>query len=301
MAGFDLKEGEYKPEIVSDEELWRAFNMVFSTKTVNSSSYKFVFLKSIIDCIDRAERKDTFSFDEIFGQFTKIYWILVVNYGLSQSKSTTTETYLEQILHEYVGCTTDKKTAKISFDDLTVNAKNKIIMQVKRKCKTYVVGALYEDTKQLLYAFSKKGEWVTINPQMKVFLKQHKSSIEELNYYELAKFLDKVNSIEAVEIIVDERGYSKDKEPVEVFRQLLFDEFEENRSIENVTTNTIELLMVAEESAYNSEKIEKENECLKELYNKEKSVEYDSDSMMMYLDEPERIIKMIKIIKGIRC
>lgn len=301
MAGFDLKEGEYKSKIVSDEELWRAFNMVFSTKTMNSSSYKFVFLKSIIDCIDRAEGKDTFSFDEIFRRFTEIYWILVVNYGLKQSASTTNETYLEQILHEYVGCTIYKKTVKISFDDLTVNAKSKIITQVKKKCKTYVVGALYEDTKQLLYAFSKKEEWIKINPQMKVFFKQHKNSIEELNYYELAKFLYRVNLIDTVKRIIDDKGYSKDKEPVEVFRQLLFDELEENKNIQYATKNTFELLMVAEESAFNSEKIEKENECLKELYNKEKSVEYDSDSMMMYLDEPERIIKMIKIIKGIRC
>lgn len=43
LAGFDLAEGKYKNEDVSSEELWKSFNRVFSTKTLNSSSYKFVF------------------------------------------------------------------------------------------------------------------------------------------------------------------------------------------------------------------------------------------------------------------
>ena len=53
LAGFDLSEGKYKNDDVSSEELWKSFNRVFSTKTLNSSSYKFVFLKSIVDCIER--------------------------------------------------------------------------------------------------------------------------------------------------------------------------------------------------------------------------------------------------------
>ena len=65
MSGYNLKEAEYKSINVSEEDLWKSLNKVFSSKTHNSSSYKFVFLKSIIDCI-HIYQKYTFSFYEIF-------------------------------------------------------------------------------------------------------------------------------------------------------------------------------------------------------------------------------------------
>ena len=51
MSGYELSEGIYKAGDFTQEELWKAFRNVFSTKTQNSSSYKFVFLKAIMDCI----------------------------------------------------------------------------------------------------------------------------------------------------------------------------------------------------------------------------------------------------------
>ena len=75
LAGFDLSEGKYKNDDVSSEELWKSFNRVFSTKTLNSSSYKFVFLKSIVDCIERYNGKMSYTFSEIFERFTEIYWV----------------------------------------------------------------------------------------------------------------------------------------------------------------------------------------------------------------------------------
>lgn len=66
------------------------------------------------------------------------------------------------------------------------------------------MGALYGDTNELMYSFSKKREIIQLNPQMKDFVLRH----EELNYYELAKFLDKVNSKDKIESIVkDSKGW----------------------------------------------------------------------------------------------
>lgn len=65
-----------------------------------------------------------------------------------------------------------------------------IYHQVKMKCKAYVVGALFEDTKHLFYSFSKKGEWIQINPRMYEFICKHKVIIEKLNYYELTAHAD---------------------------------------------------------------------------------------------------------------
>lgn len=43
-AGFDLKHGEYKKGSLSDDEMWSAYAYLFSTKSVNDTSYKFGFL-----------------------------------------------------------------------------------------------------------------------------------------------------------------------------------------------------------------------------------------------------------------
>ena len=83
------------------------------------------------------------------------------------------------------------------------------------------MGALYGDTNELMYSFSKKREIIQLNPQMKDFVLRH----EELNYYELAKFLDKVNSKDKIESIVKDNKYKK-RDLLETYRQLLYDEFE---------------------------------------------------------------------------
>lgn len=301
MAGFDLVEGKYRVDDVSPEEMWKSFNRVFSTKTLNSSSYKFIFLKSILDCLERYNGKKNYTFYEIFERFTEIYWILIVKYGLNQNAAKSKLTYIEQIFQEYIGRTNDKRIVRIKFDDITDTAKKKIIDLVVKKCKKYVVGALFEDTQELFYSFSKKGEWVELNPKMIIFLKEHGEAIEELNYYELAKFLDKVNASDAIDRIYEEKENIMIDDSVNVYRQMLFDEFEGmKKGVEHISqVNTIEILMVAEENLYQVENIEDENIYLKDLYDKEKRIENDSENMMQYLDDPERIIKMLKMRKGI--
>ena len=123
-----------------------------------------------------------------------------------------------------------------------------------------MVGALYGDTNGLFYSFSKKKEVIELNPVMKDFVLQHEGSIEELNYFELTKFIDKVNSREKIDKIIREKGYKKN-DSIEAYRQLLYDEFEtEHISDSNLTeVNTIELLMEAEENYCKTRTIEREN------------------------------------------
>ena len=232
----------------------------------------------------------------MFEQFTKIYWILIVKYGLAQNNSRTKETYIEQILKEYVGCTTGDNKLTIRFSDLTTEVKYKLVYQVVKKCKKYVVGALFGDTNELLYSFSKKKEIIQLNPQMKDFILRHEDSIEELNYFELAKFLDKVNYREKIDNIIEDNKYNK-TDSLEAYRQLLYDEFEIEDVSEGSLTeiNTIELIMDVEKNYCKTQTIEKENEYYKKLYEKEATIEKDSENMKLYLDDPERVIKMIKI------
>lgn len=303
MSGYDLSEGVFRTGNYSEEQLWKSFRNVFSTKTQNSSSYKFVFLKSIIDCMHQYNSRTEYTFFELFEQFTKIYWILIVKYGLAQNNSRTKETYIEQILKEYVGFANGDKKVTICFSDLTIEAKNKLVYQVIKKCKKYVVGALYGDTNELMYSFSKKKEIIQLNPQMKDFVLRHEGSIEELNYFELAKFLDKVNSREKVDSIIKDNKYNK-KDSLEAYRQLLYDEFETEYVSSDYTlqdVNTIELLIEAEKKYSQSNIAEQENLHYKEVYKKEETINKDAEYMKLYLDDPERVIKMIKVRHGINC
>ncbi len=51
MAGYDLESYTISEDYHSEDELWSAINTVFLSKSRNSTSYKFCFLKAILDNI----------------------------------------------------------------------------------------------------------------------------------------------------------------------------------------------------------------------------------------------------------
>lgn len=226
MAGFDLKEGRYEVGKATEDELWSAFSCVFSSKSKNDSSYKYGFLKSIIDNLYNVDEKLQLTFDQLFGKFGEIYWNLILKHGLRQKAVTndSKETYLEQVLHSAV----EKYQIfePIPYESLSPNIMLDVSHQVKMKCKKYVVGALFEDTHRLFYSFSKKGEWIQINPVMYEFICKHKVVIEKLNYYEWARFLERVNEDTVAVKILDKIDASAKRSNLAMYRKILFEEFE---------------------------------------------------------------------------
>ena len=229
MAGYDLKEGRYEERNVLDDELWASFSCVFSTKSRNDSSYKYGFLKAIIDNLYNVDKELKLSFDQIVSKFGEIYWNLILKYGLRQKASTNDnrETYLEQILH--TAAEKYKIYEPIPYESLTPQMMLEISHQIKIKCKKYVVGALYEDTNRLFYSFSKKGEWIKINPVMYEFICKHKVVIEKLNYYEWARFLEKINDDSVAVKVLDKIDQSTKRNSLLTYRMILFEEFESKK------------------------------------------------------------------------
>ena len=213
MGGYNLNEGLFRNKNVSEKYIWDAFKNAFSSEAVKASSYKFVFFKSLIDSIKKYDYKEQYAFFEIFERFTDIYWVLIVKYGLIQLKSGWKNLRIENILWDYVGITVND-VKKIQFCDLTNIAKNKLISQVEDECKKYVIGALYEDTQELFYSFSKKEKTIQINPIVLKFLKNHHSIIEEINYYELAVYLSEINDTKALKRIVKANNYEEKNEDI---------------------------------------------------------------------------------------
>lgn len=229
MGGFVLKEGKYEVRNVSDDELWSAFSCIFSSKSRKDSSYKFGFLKAIIDNLYNVDVELKLSFNQLFSKFSEIYWNLILKHGLRQKVVTNDnrETYLEQILH--MAEQKYKILESIPYESLTAEMKLDIVQQIKMKCKKYVVGAVFEDTNRLFYSFSKKEEWIQINPRMYEFICRHKMVIEKLNYYEWARFLEKVNEERVAVKLLDKIDGSAKRSNLAMYRQILYEEFENKK------------------------------------------------------------------------
>ena len=91
---------------------------------------------------------------------------------------------------------------------------------------------------------------------------------------------------------------------LETYRQLLYDEFETehiNNDYILSDVNTIELLIEAEKRYSQSNITDMENAYYKEFFKKEETINNDSEDMKLYLDDPERVINMIKVRHRINC
>jgi hypothetical protein len=137
MSGYDLKEGFYIDRPISDDELWSAFTSLFSSQTTMVSSYKYGFLKAIIDNLYNTDENLKLTFDQLFSKFGEIYWNLILKHNLQQQAKK--ETYLEQILHEAMN--KYNLPYGVPYERLSSEMMIEISHKVKQKCKTYVIGS----------------------------------------------------------------------------------------------------------------------------------------------------------------
>ena len=196
IAGASLKEGVFRVGDYSDKEIFSVFEEFFSTTARKDTSYKYAFLKAILDELPDTDENLQISFDILFERFTEIYWPLVIQYGISQKSGEGNLCYVEQLILDAADL---YGFDDVSFEQISQKHKKELVKKVKQKCKTNVVGALYGDTKQILYSFSKKGEWIELNPVVYKFFKRHKAVIQEMNYNAWAEFSEKVNDDKQVE------------------------------------------------------------------------------------------------------
>ena len=80
------------------------------------------------------------------------------------------------------------------FNDLSKNQKRNLVEIIKQKCKLNVVGAVYGDTKGMMYSFSRKEEWIKFNPCVYMYLSENNSILQEKNCIAWAEFLSKLNN-----------------------------------------------------------------------------------------------------------
>lgn len=225
-AGASLSRGEYRQGTFSDDEMWSAFAYLFSPKAKHSASYKYGFLKAILDNLYNTDENLVLTFDQLFSKFAEIYWNLVLKHHIRQNPSTKDGkiTVLEHALFD----TKHKFSIAegVPFEGLTAEMNMYVCKKVKQGCKENVVGALYGDLQEMFYSFDKKGEWIRLNPNMYEFVCKHKSAIEKLNYFEWAKYLERVNTDDVMDHLLTKIDESAKRSNLDYYRQILFDEFE---------------------------------------------------------------------------
>lgn len=223
IAGHDLSEGRYDPRQLNTDEIWQELSTLFTTRSRNSTSYKYGFFKSILDNLYNVDEDLVLTFDQLFSKFAEIYWNLVTKYGVEQMPGTKTSA-IETTLQDFV--VKQHIAEGVPFESLSDDQKIRLAQRVKNRCKHNVVGALYGDTGGIFYSFSKQGEWIRFNPQVYEYVCRRKTALEKLNYYEWAKYLEKINTAETTLNLLTKLDESAKRNNLDIYRQILFNEFE---------------------------------------------------------------------------
>lgn len=231
-AGWRLSRGDIRKYYVDENELWAAFNFVFSDACAKRSTYKFGLIKSILDnilSVTPSERGLELSYREIFTKFSINYWNLITKYHLKQMHGNMrySDSQIEKIFEQAL----QRAAAidKLEFESLAEEDKEWIIDNVTKECKKCVIGALYENFDGQLYGFELKADGLWINPVAYEFMLKYKPEIEQLNYFAWAKFLEKVNSDDALSRVLGKLELSTPRRSdLSVYRKILEIEFENN-------------------------------------------------------------------------
>lgn len=228
---WNSKSSEIQYTSLSDDEYWSLFNFVFSSQSKKTSTYKFALVKSILDNLFNNIPTEDFqiiSYDNIFSKFAESYWNLVVKYHLHQQKPTIEgkTSKIEQIFHSLVQ--ENPILENIDFNSIDENTKTSLIKKVKSECKKYVLGALCDDFDKKIYGFAENGDFIKITNGAYAFMIKYKMEIEKLNYYEWAKYLEKINADNVLFHLLSKLELSlPEREPLDIYRKILFTEFEQ--------------------------------------------------------------------------
>lgn len=190
-AGHRLKDGELEDNSKADFFLCLAHSL-FEGK--HSATYKFGFLKSLLDNLFDARKEGDFYYLDlhVLGKtFAMIYWNAVVLYGIPQMVTTRNGKMsgIVRVFKEMVG---ENPNVRANFDSLAPAIQKEAFHRSYPVFLANVIGAFYEDTGHYLYGFSKKKHELWLNDNSMNFLSNNKNLIEQVNYYEWLKMSEKI-------------------------------------------------------------------------------------------------------------
>lgn len=219
-----LKIGELKEQYMTDEEIWRIFTMVLSSKSVKSSTYKYALIKSLIENLYQTNDHYELTYDQLAYGFTKVYWNLVIHHGLEKQNRGPKNAKVVNLLKEFQ--TQYKIPAEFSFDKVSSSSQLKIVSQVKRVMKENVFGALYGDTKEMFYAFDHKREYFRFQPSVHIFMMKYQRLIIHLTNYHMAKMVEDLNEVPSINYLLGKMERIAKRSSLKPYEKILLNHFE---------------------------------------------------------------------------
>lgn len=192
----------------TNDELLQRFQHFFITEGKKTATYKFALLKSILDNLVNVdikvnkENRVVISFEALASKFAESYWNIVAIHHLKQGNMANGKTVaIEQGIYKIIS-ELNVESDIPRFENLNIIYKKKLEAYTKNNCFKYVLGALCGDFEGLLYEFDKPKKYFALSLRAYKFLWNHKTFIEECNYYCWAKYLENCNPSENTESIL---------------------------------------------------------------------------------------------------
>ncbi len=225
MEGWRLKEENCQDVILSEDEIWSIINSFLENTNRKKTSYKYGFLKAILDNLYNVDEHLNLSYERLFATFAEIYWNLLSRYQLSQILRSHVGRYQKSRIEMIVEKYNKEITGEVVFESLTEEVQQAVIQEVTRDCSGNVVGALYAEFQGKIYGFSRRGRYLHLNPSAYEFFRKFKVDVERLNYYEWAKFLEKANE-HTDNLLVKLEGITQ-RTNLTYYRRILYEVFQE--------------------------------------------------------------------------
>lgn len=215
---FKLREGPLDHSYLTDEDIWRIFSRVMSTRSTKSATYKYVLFKSLIENLYNTNDRLELTYDQLAFSFAKMYWNMVAVHGIENHNSganakvaTIMSSYQQELSVPYGW----------AFDRLSAEAQLRIVKEVKTAMKVNVFGALYGDTEAHFYEFHHKSETLRFHPQVYQFLLNYQLLLIQLTNFHLAKMIEKLNPQLSAELLFKVEDLSK-RSSLKPFEEVLF-------------------------------------------------------------------------------
>lgn len=221
MTGWNIKQGYYSRETITETDLWKIFNKIISAKSQKTSSYKFGFLKALLENSFISNDKGETDFYEIFFNFTSTYWTLIVVNDLKQICGSR-KTAIEVTIDKYI--LKNPQIRNSYFDNLPKNLQEAIVKEIIGKCKDYVIGAIYKDSEYLFYDFDISNKFIRLNPEVISFFNKYHEILLKLNNYSWAQFLEKTNEEDKCNLLLSKIDTSSKRSNLKKYKDLLYND-----------------------------------------------------------------------------
>lgn len=217
-----LRVGELKAFYLTEEEVWRIFTIVLTTKSKKSATYKYGLIKAMIENLYQVDSEGEVTYDQLSYSFAKIYWNLVIHHDLEQgTRGSAVVNRLREIREEY------QVPKEITFDRLGPDIQIKAAKRIKAVMKTNVFGALYGDTRGSFYAFDHKTELFQFNQAVLTFMRKYQRLLVDLVNYHMAKMIEQLNALSHINYLLEKVESIARRSTLKPFERVLMEYFEQ--------------------------------------------------------------------------